>query len=121
MPPKSSSKVKAGITAKKSKSSLINFRLYKQANDTVLAAADSECLGKKYSSNGRVLDLIKYASFYGEETTDADGLSAHLSTCTSANLVGEMAVGVAVRMGMVIGAHVVKIGGVPHVQLYRAD
>ena len=105
--------------AKKSPS--INFRLHKQGSNTVLAAADSSTLGIRHEGNGRVLDLVKYASFYGEETIDAEGLSAHLSGCTSANLVGEQAVGAAIKLGMATGEQVVKIGGIPHVQLYRAD
>lgn len=110
-------------THKKSKppspSSLIRFRLHHQGADLVLAAADEECLGVRYAGGGRVLDLAKFAAFYGEETIDAQGLAAHLSACTSANLVGERSVGAALLLGLAEKGAVVKIGSVPHLQLYR--
>lgn len=99
--------------------SLIRFCLYRQGSELVLAAADEEVLGVRYEGGGRVLDLAKFAAFYGEETIDATGLAAHLSACTSVNLVGERAVGAALRMGLAEKGAVVKIGSVPHLQLYK--
>ena len=97
----------------------IRFKLHAQGPDRVLAAADEDTLGKKYTGNGRVLDLVKFASFYGEETITAEELQIHLSDCTSANLVGEHAVGTALKMGLAKNSQVVRIGPVPHLQLYR--
>ncbi len=97
----------------------IRIKLHEQGPDMVLAAADEECLGKKHAGGGRVLDLVKYASFYGEETVSAGELAPHLSRCTSANLVGEGACAAAIRMGLAQERQVVKIGGVPHLQIYR--
>lgn len=99
----------------------IRFRLHKQGNDVVLAAADESALGKKHVGGGRVLDLIKYASFYGEETVDAKELEAHLEACTSANLVGDEAVGAAIKRGLASSASIVRIGSVAHLQLYRRE
>jgi len=87
----------------------------------VLAAADEEVLGKKHEGEGRVLDLIKFASFYGEETIDAERLEAHLADCTSANLVGENAVGVAIKMKLADKGQVMCIGQISHLQLYRQN
>ncbi len=103
-----------------SNSSLIRFRLHKQGDELVLAAADEDALGLRHEGNGRVLDLVKFASFYGEETIEAADLAPHLSACTSANLVGEKAVGAALSMGLAEKGAVVRIGAVPHLQLYRA-
>jgi hypothetical protein len=97
----------------------IRFRLHRQGPELVLAAADEDVLGKKHSGGGRVLDLAKYASFYGEQSIDADGLAEHLQACTSANLVGEKAVGAALSMGLADGGQVIRIGTVPHLQLYK--
>lgn len=100
-------------------SSLIRFCLHHQGAELVLAAADEEVLGVRHEGGGRVLDLAKFAAFYGEETTGAEGLAAHLSACTSANLVGERSVGAALALGLAEKGAVVKIGSVPHLQLYR--
>jgi len=97
----------------------IRFKIHQQGADRVLAAADEEAMGKKHVGAGRVLDLIKFASFYGEETITAEELKTHISDCTSANLVGERAVGVALKMGLAQKTQVVRIGEVPHLQLYR--
>ena len=105
--------------AKPSSSPLIRYRLHRQGADTVLAAADEECLGLRHEGGGRVLDLVKFASFYGEETIDEAGLYPHLQSCSSANLVGERSVGAALRLGLADEKSVMRIGAVPHLQLYR--
>lgn len=104
----------------------IRYKLHQQGNDTVLAAADTSALGQKHAdaprNDGRprrVLDLLLFRSFYEGETVDEAGLARLLSECTSANLAGEKAVGVALASGLVQMEKVVLIGGVPHVQLYR--
>jgi hypothetical protein len=98
---------------------LIRFRLHKKGKIVVLAAADEELIGKKYSGGGRVLDLEKFSSFYGEELIDEKSLESHLATCSSANLVGKRAVGVAIRLGLATKSQAVKIGSVLHLQIYR--
>ena len=99
--------------------SRIRFCLHTQGPQRVLAAADEDVLGKKHEGGGRVLDLIKFASFYGEQTITAGGLEEHLEACTSANLAGERACAAAVRMGLAEEGQVARIGGVAHLQLYR--
>ncbi|VVC02279.1 Uncharacterised protein [uncultured archaeon] len=99
----------------------IRFKMHVQGPDKVLAAADESALGKKHVGNNRVLDLVRFASFYGEETIDAEELEARLADCTSANLVGENAVGAALKMKFASERQVVRIGEVPHLQLYRGE
>ncbi|MDE1798605.1 MAG: DUF424 family protein [Candidatus Micrarchaeota archaeon] len=109
----------------------IRFKVHPQGPDTVLAAADQSALGIKHAdppatpdASGRttprrVLDLALFRAFYDGETADEERLASLLSTCTSANLVGERAVAVALKAGLARAEHVVKIGAVPHLQLYR--
>ncbi len=104
---------------KKAASAKIRFRLHRQGSELVLAAADEDVLGKKHSGGGRVLDLAKYASFYGEQATDAVGLAKHLNACTSANLAGKAAIGAALSLGLAAPSDVVQIGSVSHLQLYK--
>ena len=105
--------------AKPAKKPVIRFCLHRQGKEVVLAAADEEVLGVRHEGGGRVLDLAKFAAFYGEQTIGAEGLAEHLSACTSANLVGERAVGAALSLGLAEKGAVVRIGSVPHLQLYR--
>lgn len=106
-------------TKQASASSLIRFRVHRQGAEMVLAAADEDVLGIRHEGGGRVLDLVKFAAFYGEETIDEAGLYPHLQSCSSANLVGEKAVGAALRLGLCDEKSVMRIGAVPHLQLYR--
>jgi hypothetical protein len=99
----------------------IRFKVHQQGPDTILAAADEAVLGLKHKGNGRVLDLQMFRSFYDGESADEARLASLLSSCTSANLVGEQTIAIAVRAGLVQREHVIDIGGVPHVQLYRME
>lgn len=116
---------------------MICCKIHVQGSERILAAADQSALGKMHidapaAGEGRmgaaagrparprrVLDLIRFRSFYEGETTDEAGLARLLAGCSSSNLVGEKAVGVAVRMGLAQPPQIIQIGAVPHLQLYR--
>ncbi len=117
----------------------IRYKLHRQGDDVVLAAADQSVLGIKHMDPApagpaapsgpsqarapprprRVLDLVTFRSFYDGETADETQLAALLSSATSANLVGERTIAVALKAGLAKAQSVVKIGRVPHVQIYR--
>lgn len=97
----------------------ILHRIHEMQGERVLAAADSDVLGKKWSGGVRVLDLAAFRSFYEGEALDERALESALGACTMANLAGPRAVGVALRMGLADPESVVDIGGLPHVQIYR--
>ena len=97
----------------------IYCKLHQMDSECVLAIADQSALGKKYCGNGRVLDLILFRSFYEGEITSEKNLESLFSQCTSANLVGENSCKLAISLNLAKPEHIVDIGGVSHIQLYK--
>lgn len=86
---------------------------------TVVAAADINVLGRKYADGVRVLDLAQFRTFYEGEITPREELAKMLQTCDAANLAGEGAVSAAIDAGIAKPADIIKIGSLPHIQVYR--
>ena len=84
----------------------------------IVAACDSELLGRVFREGEAVLDLQKYRSFYeGEKVTEGE-LAAMLEGAGNINLVGEKTIAVAGKCLKVNPAGARKIKGVPHLQIY---
>jgi len=95
------------------------LNVHKRGKDMVVAACDEAILDKTF--RGGELKLHVSKRFYGEETCNEAELIAALRTCTSANLVGEEVIGVAIKAGFIEKESVIYIGEVPHAQLYKAS
>ncbi len=85
----------------------------------VLALCDSELLGKVFESGDLVLDLKKYRAFYDGEKASEKTVVESLAGAANVNAVGERSVALACKALGVSKAGVRKIGGVPHLQVYR--
>jgi len=85
----------------------------------VIAACDSNLIGKVLKEGEAVLNLDIYSSFYIGEEVDAGTLAEALKDFDSANLVGEECVAVALESGLVRKSDVRYINNVPHIQLYK--
>jgi len=96
--------------------------MYLKVHDTpdgeVVALCDAVLIGKVLSQGKMRIDLEKYSGFYiGEKVEPASAIAA-LRAAPNANIVGEKSLAAAKAAGLdVSGA--IKIGGVPHLQLYR--
>ena len=78
---------------------------------------DESLLGKRFESDGRVLDLDKHRAFYDGERADASKVAELLKDCDSVNAAGEESVACVVK---VFGGEAgFEIGGVPVLQVYR--
>ncbi|MBI3588205.1 DUF424 family protein [Candidatus Micrarchaeota archaeon] len=97
----------------------VHTRTLQGVTRTVVAACDSELLGKAYSSGGLVLDLKAYAPFYKGERVSAKRLGEMLEGVDSVNLVGGKAIAAAGKVISVKLSDAKKIGGVPHLQYYN--
>ncbi len=93
------------------------LRVHKCGKDIVVAACDDELLDKTIRCGELRIHVSK--KFYGEEVGSEEELVAALRICTSANLVGDEAVGAATKAGFIQKGGVMKIGDVPHAQLYK--
>ena len=93
---------------------LIRVKKYRSGREHLVAACDTDILGRKLSEGKLRLDVSK--DFYDGFEVSEDELEVHLRTCTIANLVGERVVGLAIKLGYVAKENVIRIEGVPHAQ-----
>jgi len=97
------------------------LRVHLSGKERVVAACDAALVGKVLREGKVVLDLKAHAEFYKGKSASEEEVGKELRIATSANLVGERAVGVAKKMGLISGNEVQKVQGVPHVQIYRVS
>jgi len=93
------------------------LRVHKHGKDIVVAACDEDILDKTFKSGELRIHVSK--KFYGGETCAEEEFIAALRACTSANLVGSETVGAAIKAGFIQRDCIMKIGEVPHAQLYK--
>lgn len=87
---------------------------YHQGKEVLFAACDEECLGEKYAE-GR-LRLEVDPDFYDGGRIERGEFEAAMRRATVANFVGEKAVELAVELGFIDRANVIRIQGIPHAQ-----
>lgn len=93
---------------------LICVRTYTKGVELLLAACDSDILGKTFKE-GEL--QIECGRFYDGEEVSVEEFITQLGQCTIANLVGKRTVEAAISEGFVDEGCVIWIGGVPHAQM----
>jgi hypothetical protein len=98
----------------------IRAKLLKMKGGAVLAMCDTELIGTVLKEGKIVLDLKKYAVFYGDESfaEDSTKLTEYITEATSVNAVGKTALSVLKKSGLDVSA-AKKIGDTLHIQIYR--
>ena len=94
----------------------MKVKIHAQGAERVLAAADSDLIGKTLEDGEIVFNVSPH--FYDGKVVDAKKLGRLLSEHSNINLVGEQTVGVAIEKKLVTPQDVRKINGVPHVQIF---
>lgn len=87
---------------------------YQQGPQRLCAACDEELLGSSHREGKFKLEVPP--AFYDGHRVGPAELGAFLRSCTVGNLVGKRAVDLAIQLGLVDGANVLTIAGVPHAQ-----
>lgn len=95
----------------------VNYQTYDRGDEILLAACDDDVLGRTLENEDIQLDVKE--SFYGGKKIDRERLKRELEACTIANLVGQNTVEAAMEMGFGSESDVMKIDGVPHLQVVR--
>lgn len=93
------------------------FKVHSNANRSVLAASDEEIIGKKISGKGIEFEASEF--FYKGKKTSEKDLGKLLEEHDNINLVGEKTVSVALKKGLISEKSVMRINGIPHVQIYK--
>ncbi|ABS56187.1 Protein of unknown function DUF424 [Methanoregula boonei 6A8] len=83
----------------------------------VVAVCDRELLNTTITHGD--LRVTVTEGFYGTTHADEAAVTEALLRGDNVNLMGERAVGVAVKMGLITRADCIMIGSVPHAQIYR--
>ena len=96
---------------------MITLRIHTSGSEVLLAAADKDLLDMKFSEGKMKLEV--YREFYEGEDASEEILLNRLSMCTSANLVGEKVIALAVKHKYIDEERIITIGGVPHAQLAK--
>lgn len=93
------------------------FKVHKTASGSVLAVCDKELLGKTIKAKGLHFHISE-AFYKGAEITPKK-LAELLESHSNINIVGDKAVRVALEKGLISERSIVKIGNIPHVQIYK--
>ncbi|MCG7848498.1 MAG: DUF424 family protein [ANME-2 cluster archaeon] len=92
------------------------IKIYETDESILLTVCDRELIGKTLKSNGLKLDIDE--EFYKGELADTTQVQTALLEATTANIVGERSVDIAIKCGAIDSACVIDIGGVPHAQMF---
>ena len=87
-------------------------KMHNSPNGMIIAVCDPDILGKKFEEGDLQLDLA--SRFYRGEEKTKEETAKLFKACYQANLVGEKAVALGIKEGIIDESHVIKVDGVPH-------
>ncbi|MFA5106649.1 MAG: DUF424 family protein [Candidatus Micrarchaeia archaeon] len=97
------------------------MKIHDIGGERILAACDKEHIGRKLSEGKMLIDIAKFSSFYKGGEADVHDVVSGLESCTSANLIGEKAVGCAISQGIASKSDVKMVSGVPVLMLFLME
>ena len=92
------------------------YKIHKRSNGYILAVADKSVIGKTLKGQNKS-DFFVNPRFYQDKEGTEKEIIDLLRDCSSANLIGEECVGIAIRNGFVDETNMVEIQKVPHAQI----
>ena len=95
----------------------VYLNVFKDSKYTMVAVCDTGLIGETYR-DGRLRLEVKSDFYKGVATTVQEALRA-ISTADIANLVGNRIIDAAVSAGLVTPSAILRIDGIPHVQIVR--
>lgn len=95
----------------------VYHKIHRQGSNTVLAACDSELVGKTFRE-GEICFTVS-EKFYKEGKVTAEQLAGLLHEYGNINLVGEKAISVALKEKLINEKSIIKIQEIPHVQIFK--
>ncbi len=95
------------------------MKIHENHAGKVVAVCEKTLIGTKIQEGDMVLDLKAYKEFYCGDLVDETHVRKALQSFTSANLVGKNAVAIAISLNLIKESEVLRIDGIPHVQIYR--
>ena len=92
-------------------------KVHKVGGEVLVACCDADMLGKRLREGD--LELHISESFYGGENVDAKRLMEMMAEATSANLIGDKVVKLAVNEGIIEESGILDVCGTSHAQLFN--
>jgi len=96
---------------------MIMTKIHTSGSETILAACDSELLGKTLEEGDICISVN--STFFGETEVTEDEFRGMLACATSANIVGEKAVNIAIELNCIHPDAVMRILGVPYAMFFN--
>ncbi len=94
---------------------MISLKIHRRGTDVLLAACDQELLGKHFREGE--MGIKVHSEFYGGEVVEDEAFLTSMMASTIVNLVGERVVALAIKAGIADPGSIIRIEGVPHVQI----
>jgi hypothetical protein len=95
----------------------VYFRVFAHSNCRLVAVCDIDLIGETFREGKLKLEVKP--DFYKGTASNISEVLPEIEAADTANLVGERIVGAAVRQGLIHPSAIVRIAGVPHVQIVR--
>ncbi|NOZ58586.1 MAG: DUF424 family protein [Euryarchaeota archaeon] len=92
-------------------------KVYRVQNEVLVAVCDASIHGRVFEEGELILDIKR--EFYGDEEFTEEQVAVFLKEATIANIAGEGAVGIAVKLGIIDEENVLRVCGIPHAQMVR--
>ena len=98
---------------------MISIKSYTHGKDVLVAACDTDLLGKTFSQGD--LCLTVSPEFYDGLRGNEAILKKHLQQATIANLVGEKVINYSLKLGLITKKNILYIQNIPHAQFLLMD
>lgn len=95
------------------------MRVQESEGKKIVAVCDEELLDRVFEEGEMTLDLKTYSSFYKGRKVTREEVREEMKDADSINLVGKKAVGLALELNIASKEEVIRIAGIPHLQIYR--
>jgi len=95
----------------------VYLRVFNDPSHKLVAICDSALIGRTFREGKVKLDVK--VEFYRGSLTSVDKAMEALQSADIGNLVGDVSVGAAIDRGLVDPAAIIKVNGVPHVQIVK--
>ena len=84
----------------------------------IIAACDSEIVGKTLKDEKKEIEFNISEYFYGNEKLEWGEIYKHIENGKNVNLVGNSIIELAIKNGLVDPKNVIEIDGIKHAQIY---
>lgn len=84
----------------------------------IIAACDSEIVGKTLKDEKKEIEFNISEYFYGNEKLEWEEICKHIENGKNVNLVGNSIIELAIKNGLVDPKNVIEIDGIKHAQIY---